>query len=39
VGRRRRGGLITVLKQWLQDWLPKLFGQSGNFEIIVFGVP
>jgi branched-chain amino acid transport system permease protein len=31
-------GLITVLKQWLQDWLPTLLGQSGNFEIIVFGI-
>ncbi len=31
-------GLITVLKQWLQDWLPALIGQSGNFEIIVFGL-
>ncbi|MBK1681503.1 ABC transporter permease subunit [Rhodocyclus tenuis] len=31
-------GLITVLKQWLQDWLPQLLGQSGNFEIIVFGL-
>jgi branched-chain amino acid transport system permease protein len=31
-------GLITILKQWLQDWLPKLLGQSGNFEIIVFGL-
>ena len=31
-------GLITVLKQWLQDWLPRIFGQSGNFEIIVFGI-
>jgi ABC-type branched-subunit amino acid transport system ATPase component/ABC-type branched-subunit amino acid transport system permease subunit len=31
-------GLITVLKQWLQDVLPRIFGQSGNFEIIVFGV-
>jgi ABC-type branched-subunit amino acid transport system ATPase component/branched-subunit amino acid ABC-type transport system permease component len=31
-------GLVTVLKQWLQDWLPQLFGQSGNFEIIVFGI-
>jgi ABC-type branched-subunit amino acid transport system ATPase component/ABC-type branched-subunit amino acid transport system permease subunit len=30
--------LITVLKQWLQDWLPRLLGQSGNFEIIVFGL-
>jgi branched-chain amino acid transport system permease protein len=31
-------GLITVLKQWLQDVLPRIFGASGNFEIIVFGV-
>ena len=33
-----RAGVITVLKQWLQDWLPQLLGQSGNFEIIVFGI-
>jgi branched-chain amino acid transport system permease protein len=31
-------GLITLLKQWLQDWLPRIFGASGNFEIIVFGL-
>lgn len=31
-------GLITILKQWLQDLLPKVFGASGNFEIIVFGL-
>ncbi len=31
-------GLITVLKQWLQDMLPSLFGQSGNFEVIFFGL-
>jgi branched-chain amino acid transport system permease protein len=31
-------GLITVLKQWLQDVLPKVFGASGNFEIVVFGL-
>lgn len=30
--------LITILKQWLQDWLPRLLGQSGNFEVIVFGL-
>ncbi len=30
-------GVFTVLKQWLQDLLPGLLGQSGNFEIIVFG--
>jgi branched-chain amino acid transport system permease protein len=27
-----------VLKQWLQDILPKVFGSAGNFEVIVFGV-
>ena len=31
-------GLISILKQWLQDLLPKLLGQSGNFEVIVFGL-
>ena len=31
-------GVITVLKQWLQDLLPQLFGTSGNFEVIFFGV-
>ena len=31
-------GLITILKQWLQDWLPRLVGESGNFEVIVFGL-
>lgn len=31
-------GLITVLKQWLQDVLPVVFGASGNFEVIVFGL-
>ena len=31
-------GLVTVLKQWLQDILPELLGQSGNFEVIVFGI-
>ena len=30
--------VITVSKQWLQDWLPKLVGQAGNFEVIVFGI-
>ena len=30
-------GVITVLKQWLQDVLPSLLGRTGNFEIIVFG--
>jgi len=30
--------VITVMKQWLQDLLPQIFGASGNFEMIVFGV-
>jgi len=30
--------LITLTKQWLQDLLPQLIGQSGNFELIVFGL-
>jgi branched-chain amino acid transport system permease protein len=30
--------LITVLKTYLQDLLPKLLGATGNFEIVVFGV-
>lgn len=30
--------VITILKQWLQDWLPQLLGQSGNFEVIIFGI-
>ena len=31
-------GLVTLLNQWLQDWLPKLFGHAGNYEIIIFGM-
>lgn len=31
-------GVITVLKQWLQDLLPQLLGRGGNFEAIVFGL-
>ncbi len=31
-------GIITILKQWLQDLLPRIFGASGNFEVIVFGI-
>ena len=30
--------LITLAKQVLQDVLPALLGQSGNFEIVVFGL-
>lgn len=28
---------ITLAKQWLQNVLPVLFGQNGNFEIVFFG--
>ncbi|QRX83983.1 ATP-binding cassette domain-containing protein [Glaciimonas sp. PAMC28666] len=30
--------LLTLLKDQLQSWLPKLLGSNGNFEIIVFGI-
>jgi ABC-type branched-subunit amino acid transport system ATPase component/ABC-type branched-subunit amino acid transport system permease subunit len=30
--------VVTLLKTWLQDWLPKLIGEAGQFEIIVFGI-
>ena len=30
--------VITISKTWLQDLLPKIVGQAGNFEVIVFGV-
>ena len=31
-------GILTLLKQWLQDWLPLLLGSQGNYETIVFGL-
>lgn len=31
-------GLITVLQSWLQDWLPRLVGRPGQFEVIVLGL-
>ena len=31
-------GVVTVLKQWLQDILPSLFGTAGQFEVIFFGL-
>lgn len=31
-------GILTMLKQWLQDWLPTLMGSQGNYETIVFGL-
>src|SRR5439155_14713163 len=30
--------MITLLKEILQDTLPRLLGRSGNFEIVVFGI-
>jgi branched-chain amino acid transport system permease protein len=30
--------LLTLLKEWLKDILPKFFQQSGNYEVIVFGL-
>lgn len=30
--------LLTLLKVWLQDLLPKLFGRTGNFELVAFGL-
>ncbi len=30
--------VITVSKTWLQDILPQIVGQAGNFEVIVFGI-
>ncbi len=30
--------IVTLLKQWLQDWLPALVGKTGNFEVVVFGL-
>jgi branched-chain amino acid transport system permease protein len=30
--------VVTLLKTWLQDLLPKLIGEAGQFEIIVFGI-
>ncbi|MGZ9031277.1 MAG: branched-chain amino acid ABC transporter ATP-binding protein/permease [Burkholderiaceae bacterium] len=30
--------VLTISKTWLQDLLPHLVGQAGNFEVIIFGV-
>lgn len=30
--------VITLLREYLQDLLPRIIGQAGNFEIVVFGV-
>ncbi|MEO8836142.1 MAG: branched-chain amino acid ABC transporter ATP-binding protein/permease [Caldimonas sp.] len=31
-------GIVEVLKDQLQVWLPRLLGTSGNYEVIVFGI-
>ncbi|HZY04743.1 MAG TPA: branched-chain amino acid ABC transporter ATP-binding protein/permease [Anaeromyxobacteraceae bacterium] len=31
-------GLVTVAMQWLRDVLPRLVGQAGDFELVVFGI-
>ena len=36
--RARLALLVTVINDLLQDWLPKLLGQRGNYETIVFGM-
>ena len=30
--------LLTMLKEWLKDILPRITDQSGNYEIVVFGL-
>ncbi|MBS0447477.1 MAG: branched-chain amino acid ABC transporter ATP-binding protein/permease [Proteobacteria bacterium] len=31
-------GVVKILEDQLQVWLPKLLGGSGNYEVIVFGI-
>ena len=31
-------GLVVTLEEWLKDLLPALFGRSGNYEIIAYGL-
>ncbi len=31
-------GVVVLARDQLQNWLPRLLGSNGNFEIIVFGV-
>ena len=31
-------GIVTFAMQWLRDLLPRLLGQAGDFEVLVFGV-
>ncbi len=30
--------LLTILNEWLKDLLPRLFQQTGNYEIVAFGL-
>ncbi len=31
-------GIVKILEEQLQVWLPKLMGGNGNYEVIVFGI-
>ncbi len=31
-------GIFTMMRQWLQDYLPIIFGSQGQYETIVFGL-
>lgn len=31
-------GILTMLKQWLQDWLPLIMGSNGQYETIFLGL-
>jgi len=31
-------GIVKILEDQLQVWLPRLMGSSGNYEVIVFGI-
>lgn len=31
-------GIVKILEEQLQTWLPRLMGSSGNYEVIVFGI-
>jgi branched-chain amino acid transport system permease protein len=31
-------GVVTLVMQWLKDVLPRIVGQAGDFELVVFGL-
>ncbi len=31
-------GAVTLIREWLQDVMTVLFGQAGNFEVVIFGL-